>query len=68
VRSARPDDRGAFDFGNVVPGDYLVVPLEYLRDGDWADPAFLEELKPRATTVRVTVGDPPQVALVLKRQ
>ena len=68
IRSARPDDRGAFQFGNVIPGDYLLVPVEYVRDGDWADPAFLDELKPRATSVRVTVGEPAPVSLVLKRQ
>jgi hypothetical protein len=66
VRSTRPDDQGTFEFRNVVPGSYFVAPLEYVRQDDWADPAFLEGLRDRAT--RVSVGDDgaPPVALRLK--
>ena len=55
IRIARPDTTGAFEFRNVIPGDYLMVPLEYVRQGDWSDPEFLRNLKDQAR--RVPVGE-----------
>jgi hypothetical protein len=50
----------------VLPGDYLVAALAYVRTGDWADPAYLEALREKATPVRVEEGvAPAPVALVL---
>ena len=65
TRTARPDLKGAFEFRNVIPGDYLVLPLAYVRTGDWADPEFLENLRDRATRVRIDESGAPSVALVL---
>ena len=66
TRTARPDLKGAFEFRNVIPGDYLVVPLAYVRSGDWADPEFLENLRDRAKRVRVEESGAPPVALILQ--
>lgn len=68
VRSTRPDDNGTFEFRNVVPGRYLVAPLEYVRQNDWADPAFLEGLRERATRVRVGDEGAEPVALTLEKR
>ena len=65
TRTTRPDLKGAFEFRNVIPGDYLVVPLAYVRDGDWADPEFLENLRDRAKRVRVDDSGAAPLALVL---
>jgi hypothetical protein len=66
IRPARPDDAGTFEFADVLPGDYLVAALAYVRTGDWADPAYLEALREKATPVRVEEGvAPAPVALVL---
>jgi hypothetical protein len=67
VRSARPDLAGAFEFRNVIPGAYLAVALEYVRDGDWADPEFLEKLRNDAKRVRVDEKGAEPVNLTLKR-
>ena len=32
---ARPDLSGGFELRNLVPGNYLVTALEYVRDGEW---------------------------------
>ncbi len=45
-----------FEFHDVIPGDYLVAALEYVRTEEWADPAFLENLRAGATRVRVDEG------------
>jgi len=68
IRTMRPDETGAFEFRNVIPGDYLVVPLDYVRPGDWSDPEFLRNLKDQAKRVKVGDADASGLALTLKRQ
>ncbi len=67
IRTARPDTGGTFEFRNVIPGSYLVRPLEYVREGDWADPEFLEKLRADAIRVRVDDNGAEPVRLTLKR-
>lgn len=67
TRAARPDLTGTFEFRDVVPGEYLLVPVEYVRDNDWSDPAFLEGLRERAKRVRVDDTGTEPVALTLKK-
>jgi len=67
VRSTRPDQSGRFEFRNVIPGNYLITPLDYVRDGDWADPEFLEKLRADAKRVRVDDTGAQPVALTLKK-
>jgi hypothetical protein len=68
VRSTRPDQSGRFEFRNMIPGDYLITSLEYVRDGDWADPDFLANLANGATRVHVDNTGAQGVALTLRRQ
>jgi hypothetical protein len=68
TRCERPGTNGAFEFSNVIPGDYLAAALEYVRTDDFADPEFLESLRARATRVRVEEGKPPAaLALTIKK-
>jgi hypothetical protein len=39
-----------------------------VRDGDWADPEFLEKLRGAATRVRIEDSGATPVALMLKKQ
>ena len=67
IRTTRPDTVGAFEFRNVIPGDYLAVPLEYVRQGDWSDPEFLRNLKDTAKRVKVDERGVSGLALTLKK-
>lgn len=67
TRIARPDLNGTFEFRNVIPGDYFAVPLEYVRDREWVDPEFLENLRERATRVRVDETGAAPLSLILKK-
>ena len=67
VRTVRPDLTGAFEFRNVIPGDYLAVGLEYVREGDWADPEFLQNLRERAKPIRVGDAGAADIRLVLPK-
>jgi hypothetical protein len=66
VRTARPDQSGNFLLAGLPPGDYLVVPLEYLEPGDESDPETLERLKRQATRIDVGSAESKVVSLKLK--
>ena len=53
VRSARPDQQGTFEIKGLPPGEYLAVALEYVEDGSWNDPDFLESMRRYGQRVRL---------------
>jgi hypothetical protein len=69
IRTTRPDQSGAFEFRLVPAGEYLMAPVEYVQEGDWYDPEFLQGLREHAT--KLTIGEqgtPERVALTLKKE
>jgi hypothetical protein len=50
----------------VPPGDYRAVALEYVLDGDWNDPQFLESLRESASRVTLRESEAGTVALQVK--
>jgi hypothetical protein len=68
VRAARPDQQGLWEAKNLPAGDYVAVALEYVEDGAWHDPDFLESLRERATAVRLAEGGSETVSLRLVPQ
>ena len=64
VRSARPDQQGTFQIKGLPPGDYLAVALEYVEDGSWNDPEYLESI--RRYGQRVKLGDSGSQTIALK--
>jgi hypothetical protein len=63
IRSARPDQNGRFEVRGLPPGEYLAVALDYVRDGQWNDPEFLEEL--RSIADRFSINESETKALDL---
>ena len=62
------NSQGVFEFTELPAGRYMltasrggffIVPLEYVRSDQWADPAFLEDLRSQARRVRFEEGTPP---------
>jgi hypothetical protein len=51
VRATRPDQRGRYRIRGLLPGDYLAVALDYVEDGIWNDPDYLESLRRHAQKV-----------------
>ncbi len=69
IRTARPDQSGRFEFQLIPAGDYLLSAVEYVQDGDWFDPEFLQELREHARKISVVEqGAVEPVALVLKKE
>ena len=55
VRAVRPDQQGQYQVKGLPSGAYLAMALEYVEDGTWNAPEFLESL--RRYALRVTVAD-----------
>jgi hypothetical protein len=57
VRSVRPDQQGQFQVKGLPSGDYLAVAIDYVPEGMWNDPEYLEGLRRYAQRVTLTEGD-----------
>jgi hypothetical protein len=55
VRATRPDQQGKWQFSALPPGEYFAVALDYVEDGSWDDPEFLDSL--REVGQRFTLGE-----------
>ena len=48
VRAARTDEQGTFRVTGLPPERYLAVAVDFVEDGEWTDPEFLERIRPDA--------------------
>jgi hypothetical protein len=62
----RPDQNGGFRSPPLIPGRYLIVALVDLAADEWQDPKFLEQLKPKSSSVTVGTGESNIVLKILK--
>jgi hypothetical protein len=67
IRAARLDQRGVFIFKGLPAGEYFLVALNSVQQGEWYDPDFLERLKDRAKRVRIADAEAKQVDLVVTK-
>jgi carboxypeptidase family protein len=63
VRTARPDLRGQYQIRGLPPGDYLAVALEYMQDGVWNDPEYLESIRRYAQKLSLKEGESRTISL-----
>jgi hypothetical protein len=55
IMTARPDQTGQFKIRGLPAGEYYVVTVDPSEQGEWFEPAYLDEH--RLSASRVTVGD-----------
>jgi hypothetical protein len=60
----RAATNGSLRIDDVPAGNYLIAPLHPADRANWADPAFLERLRPTATPVALVAGETRSVTLV----
>ena len=58
IVTARSDKTGAYRINMLPPGDYFVVAVDDVEQGEWFDPGFLERVKDAAT--KLTIGEGEQ--------
>jgi hypothetical protein len=55
IATARPDQTGMFKIRSLPAGEYYVVTVDPSEQGEWFDPAYLDQHRGGAS--RVTLGD-----------
>jgi hypothetical protein len=55
ILTARPDQTGGFRMRGLPPGEYYVVVVDPAQQGEWFQPAYLEEH--RTGAIRVSLGE-----------
>jgi hypothetical protein len=66
VRMVRADQTGVFRARALPPGErYLALAVDYLEQGEFQDPAFLERMKDRATGFTLNEGENKSLDLTL---
>ena len=55
IATARPDQTGKFKVRNLPPGDYYIVTVDPSEQGEWFEPAYLDQH--RGGALSVTLGD-----------
>jgi hypothetical protein len=64
VRAVRPDQQGRYQIQGLPPGEYLAVAVDYVEDGLWNDPDYLDSIRRHAQ--RMTLADAESRSLTLK--
>jgi hypothetical protein len=63
---ARPTgDDGRFSFRTLRPGEYYLVAVDHIQNGQWMDPEYLESVVRNGTRISVSEGDTKTVDLKL---
>lgn len=55
IMTARPDQTGKYRVRGLPPGEYYLVTVDPAEQGEWFEPAYLDDH--RAGAARVTLGD-----------
>jgi hypothetical protein len=65
IQVGRPDANGQFRIRGLPPGDYMLVALDDVENGEWFDPAFLDSARRSAIRVSLSDGDTKSIELKL---
>jgi hypothetical protein len=65
VRAARPDEQGTWQISGLPPGEYLATAIDYVPEGMWNDPEYLDALRGGAQKVALSEGGSQTVLLRL---
>jgi hypothetical protein len=65
VQAARPDEQGAWQIRGLPPGEYLATAIDYVEEGMWNDPDYLDALGGGAKQVALSEGASQTVLLRL---
>lgn len=57
INAVRTDQAGAFRIRNLPPGDYFLVAVDDVEQGEWFDPAYLERVRADAQRLSISEGE-----------
>jgi hypothetical protein len=65
VRAVRPDQQGLYQVKGLPAGEYLAVALDYVQNGMWNDPEYLESIRRYAQKLTLQEGESRVISLQL---
>ncbi|PYR61844.1 MAG: hypothetical protein DMF85_01230 [Acidobacteria bacterium] len=57
IQVARTNQSGAYHLQGLPPGDYLMIAVDDVEQGEWFDPSYLAQIKDAATAISLSDGD-----------
>jgi hypothetical protein len=57
IITARTDATGTYQLSMIPSGEYLIVAVEDVEQGEWFDPSYLDQIRSRANKVKIDDGD-----------
>ena len=57
IQAGRTDQTGTYHLRGLPPGDYFLVVSDSVEQGEWFDPAFLDQARTAATRITIADGD-----------
>ena len=57
IMTTRPDQNGKFQLRGLPPGEYFLAAIDPAEQGEWFEPAFLDQQRPGASRFRLGEGD-----------
>jgi hypothetical protein len=57
ISTSRTGDTGAYYFRGLPAGDYYLLAVDEVEQGEWFDPAYLDSVKDKAVRVTLQDGD-----------
>jgi len=65
VRSARPDQKGHWLVKGLPPGEYLAVAVDFIDEGEWTDPEYLQSVQRDGRKLTLQALRPEKISLKL---
>jgi hypothetical protein len=65
LKAVRPGDSGRFAVGGLPPGAFRVIARDFVVDGQWEDPDFLQSLVREAVRVNLAEAATETIELTL---
>ena len=63
VRAVRPDQQGRYQIQGLPPGDYLAVAVDYVEDGAWNEPEYLDSIRRHGQRLTLSEAETRSVTL-----
>lgn len=57
IMTARPDQTGKYRIRGLPPGDYYLATVDPAEQGEWFEPAYLDEHRAGASRIAISEGD-----------
>ena len=57
IMTARPDQNGKYQIRGLPPADYYLALVDPAEQGEWFEPAFLDQQRQAAARLALTEGD-----------